>query len=59
MDNNQYDSYDLETGEFIPASVPSTPLSRFEGMRSALKNYAVPAALGVADYLSETWSWIH
>jgi hypothetical protein len=54
MDNNQYDSYDLETGEFIPASVPSTPLSRFEGMRSALKNYAVPAALGVADSLWNT-----
>lgn len=54
MDNNLYDSYDLETGEFIPASVPSTPLSRFEGMRSALKNYAVPAALGVADSLWNT-----
>ena len=52
MADNQYDSYDLETGEFIPAA--PTPQSRFDDFSSALKNYGASAGLGVADSLWNT-----
>lgn len=52
MADNQYDSYDLETGEFIPAA--PTPQSRFDDFSSALKNYGTSAGLGVADSLWNT-----